>query len=83
MERKPPGCSYEMNGTVRLVTLSLRRLFELESFGSVFFGKKQIRTIILELKFLGIHTKGVFYSPTNFQLNLIIFEKSRFRDNLR
>ena len=23
MERKPPGCSYEMNGTVRLVTLSL------------------------------------------------------------
>ena len=34
----------------------LRRLFELESFGSVFFSKKQIRTIILELNFLGIHT---------------------------
>ena len=31
----------------------------------------------LELKLLGIHTKGVSYSPANFQPNRIILENPR------
>ena len=50
----------------------LRGLCGLESFDNVFLVKKRMRTKILELKILWIHTKGVYYSPNNFQHNLII-----------
>ena len=59
-----------------------RALCELASFDNGFLGKKTEKDKKMELKLLGIYIQGVYYLLTNFHLNLIIPEKSRFHENL-